>query len=1177
MKKLTTFLLLGILASACMQAAGFPELSDGTNEYWYYLKFTQGSYVVASDGDGIVCKSAIPTGQRSQLWKVEGTASAGYTLTNQLGLRLYAMGTTQGSEIRASQAPGSFSKFRFQARGSHYAITPFSNAGQALNCWGGMGMGNDIKLYDSSDANAPMAFLEEHEMENFMPEVPVIPYPSTCNLTDCGQLDMSKVEAITFFSDSTRLLAQRFADDLQRTAGIQLALNEVAPETAAKDDAAHPLVQLVLDDNLPEDAYNLNVCMSGITIKASDFGGFFNALQTLRQLLPTAIYGDKLRTDIPWLCQSVMITDEPKYKHRGFHFDVARHFFDKDEIKKLLDVASIYKLNRFHWHLTDDQGWRIEIPEYPRLTTVGAVRKRSLTINDPTNGTEFYDDTEYGRGCFYTLDDLREIVAYARERNIEIIPEIDMPGHMVAAIAAYPELSCDPSREYEVRVAKGISTEVLNVGKNEVIDFLKCVLGHIAEVFPYEYIHIGGDECPTTAWENNAECKQRVKDEGLTGINQLQAWLVETIGSFLRDEHGKRVVVWDELLSHWSSKFTIEPLVMCYRGMQYTSQAADKNFQSIAVPSYPMYFDLLQMGPDKLEIDSPYYGGYGDGAVNTVERVYNFNPASNVSGREHYVLGTQCALWTESVSSDEAAEYCLYPRVLALSETAWLPIDKKDFAGFYSRLQHHAEILDLKGIRYAPHYIQKPDRTVAESALKDADDILQASMPAAVGYPQQDVHDALAAAAERLRTDMGNTDALGSLKETITAYKAAPITLPQEGKTYKIVSASTFFRNHYEGSVLYADAAALRIHYTEQTEPEELWQFLPQADGTFLLLSILNGQQVSLPAKADGEATFASTGTKLSIRRATKPAGGYTYIPGVVNIKSGRYNLYARISGQAVANVDSTLCYPGTWRIVEVTDFTVRIQGLADKVQRILETANPEKAGEPTIEALEFLRSDVLVPAQAALQQGATDESTYRSLVEKYREFLLMERTSVLAAIDEAYYYHIGNAYFTNYYACGNKSTKSVDPKALASTDGFLWVVEKHADGTVGLKNKLTQTYARVESSAADQRLRLGDSYAWTLREVTTDQGNTAMAIIDTSGSYSWYANPSAWSYLLLKPYDWGASVWQFVKTTDFVPTGLTASSPVARHSPQTYDLQGRRVLSPSKGVYIRNGEKLLR
>lgn len=1175
MKKFFFFIVCLFVTIGTM-AEGFPTLSVDGDEHWYYLKFTQGAYVVASDGNGVVCKSAIPTGQKSELWKVESASAGGYTFTNQLGLQLYATATSQGSEIRASLTPGSLNRFRINTQGANYTITPYSNTGQAFNCWGGMGLGNDIKLYDSADTNAPMAFISEAEMTQSSPVVNVIPYPKEVSYTYCNQLDMHKVEAITFFDDSTRILAQTLADDLLRTSGINIILQQVEKGMKEEENDSRPKIQMYFDEQTPTEAYALSACGGGITITASSFGGFFNGLQTLRQMLPTAIYGQTLQENIDWTCESVTMYDEPQLKHRGFHLDVSRHFFSKEEVKKLLDAASVYKLNRFHWHLTDDQGWRIEIPEYPLLTTIGAVRSRSLTINDPTNNTEFYDDTEYGRGCFYTLDDLREVVAYAKERNIEIIPEVDLPGHMVAAIAAYPELSCDPTKNYEVRVAKGISTDVLNVGKDEVIDFLKCVLGHVAEVFPYNMIHIGGDECPTTAWTNNAECLQRVRDEGLTGVNQLQAWLVEKLGSYLRDEYGKTVIVWDELLSNWNSSFTIKPVIMAWRGTSYITQAADKGFQSIAVPTSPLYFDLLQISPDKMEIDAPYFGGYGDNSVNSVDRVYNFNPLAQVSGREQFVLGTQANLWTESCTENREAEYCLYPRLIALSETAWTPNDKKDFASFYTRLQHHADILDAKGIFYAKHYFQTPELSVAEEALKEAEILLKESQPGKVGYPAQSDYDLLSNAYNALKADMGNESLCTALQNQLAYYKTAPITLPLSGHAYRILSASTYYRNRYEGSSLYADGSSLRIHYTEQTEPEELWQFTQQPDGSYIISSMLNKQQLSLPSTAGSAATFAEIGSGFNVRKAVKPAGGYDYIPGVVNIKFGNLNLYAKMTGQIVGDNDSTLCYPGTWRIVEVTDFAERLQGLADKAEHIISTSKPGKIGDPTPEALEFLRTEVLEPALEALQQGNVTEETYLYFTAKYQEFLQKERLSILNEIDEDRFYLICNAYHTTYYAYGNANSKIVVPRTLAQTDGYKWAFVKNGDGTVMIKNKLSNTFAYVNADAVDERIRLGNAYKWTLGEATTDLGDTGIVIIDGSGTYSWYTNPSAWTYVLLKPYDWGASIWKLIKTTEEVPDNIISIELPTQKSSPIYDLQGRRVTTPQKGLYIRNGKKFV-
>ena len=1179
MRKLFTFLLLAATALG-LRAAGLPKLSTDTQEYWYFLKFAQGVYVVASEGDGAMCRSAIPTGRSTQLWKVEGSSADGYTLTNKQGLRLYVDATSQGSGVYAAAQPTGEMRFLFSARGTNYAICPFSNSGQSLNCWGGMGLGNDVKLYDSNDANAPMTFVAEDEMSLTNAQVNVVPYPTSISMKG-GVLDLHELCCIVCLDDSTELLAQRLRADLERTAGIRLSVSR-DPQVAC----AGKCLQLTLNDNLGAEAYKLSITADGISVAASAYGGFFYALQTLRQLMPTAIYGAERQADAAWTVPLLGITDTPAMPHRGFHLDVSRHFFDKDEVKKLLDVASIYKLNRFHWHLTDDQGWRIEIPEYPRLTTVGAIRQRSMTTNDPSSGTQFFDDTEYGRGCYYTLDDLREVVAYARERNIEIMPEVDLPGHMVAALASYPELSCDPSKEYQVMSAGGISRDVLNVGKDEVIDFLKCVLGHVAEVFPFELIHIGGDECPTDAWRNNADCARRIQEEGLSSVNDLQPWLVEVLGTFLHEQYGKTVVVWDELLAHWNSKYKVKPVIMAWRSAGYASQAADKGFKSIVVPSVPLYLDQLQVSPSRLEIDSPYMGGYGDGTINSVDRIYNFNPRANVSGREHYVLGTQANLWTESCTSNREAEYQYYPRLLALSEIGWLPNAKKDFGSFYYRLQHHAAILKAKDICYAPHYFEPEELTPAQQAMAEAQNLLDQSMPGAVGYPDQSAFDALQQALNAMQQAQEAQQpsaeaALVALRAQIAAYKAAPIGLPQEGSLYKVVSASTFFRNRFAGSSLYVNGTALNIHYTQQTEPEELWRFVPQADGTYQLVSVSTGKAVTMTASEGGAVKAEKErGTNLAIRKATKPAGTYDYIPGVVNIKNGRYNLYAQLKSRTmtiVASADSALCYPGTWRIEAVDDYHDWLQKLLDKAEHILATADPHQYGQPTEAALQYLTDEVIAPIRQRLAQPQVSQQDYLDMVASYDTFWTKGTTSIADAISQEHYYLIRNAYFTGYYAAANASGKGIEPKNSAEGDACRWALVKNDNGTFGIRNKQTGSMAYVSSSAADQQLRLGREYQWTLREVTTDQGNTAIGITDRTGAFSWYTNPSAWNYVLLKPYDWGASVWQLVQTDEEVANGIGNVQSAAAKA-LLYDLTGRQLYKePAHGVFIRGGQKVVK
>ena len=1173
-----------VYPSSFAQASGFPQLSNETKEYWYYLKFTQGTFVVSSNGDNVACKALIPSGKDCQLWKVEGSSGSGYTFTNKLGLQLYLSATTQGSEVRAAATPPSLNLFKINTIGSNYTITPFTNSGQAFNVWGGMGLRNDIKLYNSNDANAPMVFLAEEEVNLTGADASLVPYPYSVKKGE-GVYDLHKLKGIEvpftsiavpsgFPQDVSPLLflANRLKEDLYRTAAIDVKI---------KTDETDVWVgfAMVVDEELDPEAYRLYITEDGIMVKAADYGGFFNGFQTLRQLMPAAIFGQEAAPDAAWVVPCLTIEDAPAMSHRGFHLDISRHFFDKDEVKKLLDAASIYKLNRFHWHLTDDQGWRIEIPEYPRLTTTGAIRKASLTICDQS-GDRFFDDTEYGRGCFFTLDDLSEVVAYAAERNIQIIPEVDLPGHMTACIVAYPELGCTPEKKIEVMTEGGISRDILNVGKKETIDFLKCVLGHLAEIFPYELIHLGGDECPTTAWQSNADCKRLIQQEGLSGVNDIQPWLVEKLGCFLRDNYGKTVVVWDELLANWKNAYTVKPVVMSWRGVEYASQAADRGLYSIMVPTSPLYFDYLQVSRDQLETNCPYNAPYN--TINSVEKVYNFDPRSTVSGREEYVLGTQANLWTESCTSNREAEYQYYPRLLALSEIAWLPTAKKDFISFYNRLQHHAAVLQAKDITYAPHYFEPVEPSPEEAAIAEVENILANSIPGSVGYPQTSEAEALRSALDALRAALNDPSSLNAklstLNSQLAAYKAAPIIMPEADRLYQIVSASTYYRYRFDGSTLYTKGDELAIHYTAQTEPEELWQFLPQDDGTFQIVSAYTGNAITFPKTSGAIKADTPTGSNLVIHKATKPTDNISYIPGVVNIKQNRYNLYAKLNGRVfsiVSSTDSTLCYPGTWRIVEVSDYRHWLQQLVEKAERLMDETDPYAIGQPTEEALQFLATNVLVPARERMAQDRVSREDYLAIAELYAQFRSMRVNAVIDFIDPSHYYLIRNGYYSNYYATGNN--KNVLAKSASDDDAQRWYFVINDDETVSIFNKKTNTPAYVTTSAEDQIIRLGRDYHWTLAEVTTDQGNTDIAIIDKSGAYSWYSYNTASGNILFKPYDYGASVWQLIQTDEEVPTGITELSSSTFSSRAStlncFDLTGRPLLKlPTHGVFIQNG-----
>ena len=1175
MKRTLWLVVLAVAIAAGVKGQTMPALSDASEENWYVIRFLKGGGAVTSNGEGEQVTTGVATGKASQLWKIEGSSDEGYTFTTKTGQQLYVEGLSSGSAFMTSESPTENYLFTFVTTTSttyadNWIIAPMEATSLYLNQWGGSGIDVGLALYTSrSDDGQPVEFVSEEELaEELADLLPLIPYPVSVTKGD-GELALSSLTAISCIDDSTGLIADNLASALATVAGLELSVVE---STGEAQEGYINMVYAEQEDG--DEAYALTIDETGITIEAQAYAGFFYGVQTLKQLMPATIYGEEADEESDWTVPYVEIEDAPNLTHRGFMLDVSRHFFDIDEVKKLLDVASIYKFNRFHWHLTDDQGWRVEIPEWPKLTTVGAIRSKSLTVNDPSNSVTFYDDTEYGRGCYFTLEELAEVVAYAKERAIEIIPEIDLPGHMVAALAAYPELSCNPEATYSVWYTAGISSDVLNVGNDTVIDFLKCVLGHIAEVFPYKYIHLGGDECPTTSWETNDECLARIEEEGLTGVDDLQPWLVELLGQWLKENYGKTPVVWDELLSAWDDDYETEPVIMAWNSASYTATAANKGFSSINVPYSPLYLDQIQVDADDIEVDAPYIGGWGDYLVNSVYSVYSFNPLSYATS--DYVLGTQGNLWTESCSSNTEAEYQYFPRLLALSEMAWLPTSLKDYASFYLRLQESVEILDVKDVVYAPYCIEEEELSDGEAALAEAQELLDESEPGAVGYPSQEAYDALAAALAA-----ATTDDYEALEEAIATYKAADIVKPEAGKIYQIVSAATYFRRHYNGSTVYAKGSTLYFHYTPQLEPEELWYITEQADGGYLFTRVANGLQVGLPTLSSGATLSESSGTAVDFSVPTESNGDYDYIPGVVLITnyadstaSSARRFYGETTGQVIAYDDEQLCMPGTWRIIEVTDYTTYLQSLYDKCVLIEETAEPGSYGEPTEEALEWLQTNLIDPASQTLADSLViSEATYLEYVALYQIFADMETTGLLESLDEGYYYYIQNAYFTSYYAyASSEKIKYVKPGTALDTDGYKWCIEKNDDGTVYLWNALTGTGAYVSSIAAEQRIRLSDTPdPWTLTEVTTDQGDSSIAIVSADGYYGWYTNPNAWSYLLLEPYSWGASIWNFIKTS----SSATGISEVAVESEGDegetvyYDLQGRQVQNPGHGVFV--------
>lgn len=1170
--RLLTLLTLVMTVLHLNAAPVEPQVSSGDQVHWYVLKFLNQNNVLEAKGDGAEVKTAGFKGNKNQLWKIEGNATTGYTLTCKNGMKLYTTTTAKNGMFKAGNTPNENTHFVWQAtNNTSYAdgwvLSPKANTKVYMNQWGGAGAGKSLGLWDDkASADQPLAFVKAEDLlgeaENMLP---LIPYPANLTRNE-GTFNLKQLTAITTPAgdEAVARYAQEFATQLEKTSGIKVPVN---PTTAATS------LVMTKDATLAHEAYKLTVSEAGINIAAADSTGFFYAIQTLKQLMPHAIYNRSgASTAIDWTVPCVEIADQPQLGHRGYMLDVARHFFSKTEVKRILDIMATYKMNRFHWHLTDDQGWRIDIPEYPKLAQVGAVRKGSFV--NAGGSSKFFDDTEYGRGMYYTLDDLREIVAYAKNLNIEIIPEIDLPGHMVAAVAAYPEFSCDPTKKYEVRIDGGISKDVLNIGKDETIDFLKCVLGHMAEVFPYKYIHLGGDECPTDQWSKNADCLKRVKDEGLAGVNELQSWLVEKLGLYLKEKYNKDIICWDELLAHWKSDNTVKPVIMAWNHINKSKEAADKGFKSIVVPYQSLYFDMMQVPLSEVDVNEKYQGGWGDNWVNSVETVYGVNPVASLSGKEDFCLGVQGNMWTETCNDSVEVEYQLLPRMLALSETGWLPAAKKDFASFYMRLQKNRDILDAKGLTYATHYFDEPDLTEQEAAVAEAASLLENAKPGKVGYPSQTEYDKLSSAYAPFIADNGATGDVAALKAAIAAYKTAAVTMPVEGKTYKLVSASTYYKAKYVGSTAYVDGSQIRFHYTPQVEPEELWQFTAK-DGGYVMTNALTGKQVVMPANNNANITLADAGTTLTIAQATVASGKYSYVAGALNIGTNGKYLSADCTGLVKAGTNAALCYQGTWYLEEVTDFTAQLNGLVKKANRIVAESNPGAMGEPTEEAIALLSNDLIAPATAAVAAGSVSEAAYKQYQEVYAQYLAMPRVSPISGIDESYYYYIRNAFFDTYYAEA-QADGTIAPRTKGEGDSFLWQFVKKGD-KVSIISKLTGKPAYIDTEAEGTNLKTGSPYEWGLNEYTCDEGKTGIQIITANGELSWYTNPGPWkNNIILKPKTWGAAIWTFEVSN--VATGVHATTAPAIVPTSYYDLQGRRVSQPSHGVYVTNtGRKVIK
>ena len=496
-------------------------------------------------------------------------------------------------------------------------------------------------------------------------KVSIIPQPVSLSMQD-GHFTIDKNTSVIFNKNENDLLhAANF---------FNAFIKDISGENLVYNIKKHKSIYLEIKKTgkIGVEGYLLDVTPTSIKITANEKAGIIYGMQSLFQTLP------QIRTNAALEVPCMKILDYPQFKWRGMHLDVCRHFFSPDMIKEYIDLLSEYKFNTCHWHLTDDQGWRLEIKKYPKLTSVGAWRadRRGIPWGE-SQPTQPGEPTTYGG--YYTQQQVRDIVAYAKERNITIVPEIEMPGHSEAAIAAYPWLSC--TQQPQTTITGGVYPK--NIQSNycpandSVFIFLENVLTEVMQLFPSKYIHVGGDEVDKTAWKNDPKCQALMKKLGDTSEDQLQSYFIQRIEKFLIANH-RKLIGWDEILE---GGLAPEATVMSWRGENGGIQAAKMHHDVVMTPGTPLYFDHYQAGPagEPLAI----------GGFNTLKMVYDYSPVPKEldPSEAKYVLGAQANVWTEFISSREHLEYMVLPRMLALSEVLWTPKSAKDYTDFYHRLQ----------------------------------------------------------------------------------------------------------------------------------------------------------------------------------------------------------------------------------------------------------------------------------------------------------------------------------------------------------------------------------------------------------------------------------------------------------------------------------------------------------
>ena len=515
-------------------------------------------------------------------------------------------------------------------------------------------------------------------------EISIIPQPQKITETEGTFTFNSKTTITEYSDDSTFLNAVSYLQErFGKAAGFKFGYEQISADDPTATSGENRII-FRKDNSLKQEEYKLDITPERIVVASSAANGAFYAVQTLLQMLPNEIYSNEKR-NCKWSVPCATIEDSPRFSYRGMHLDVCSHFFDTTFIKRYIDLMAMHKFNVFHWHLTEDQGWRIEIKKYPELTEKGSVR------NETVIGTLYsgiYDGTPYGG--FYTQQEIKEIVEYAAKRCITVLPEIEMPGHARAAIACFPHLSCGLEESYELATRWGVFRQVY-CPKDETFAFLEDVLTEVMELFPSQLIHIGGDECPKSSWKKCPHCQMMIRKHGLKDEFELQSYFIQRMEKFINSK-GRSIIGWDEILQ---GGLAPNATVMSWLGEEGGIKAAQQSHYAVMAPHTKYYMDYYQGDPDTEKLCMGHFV--------PLKEVYDYNPVPDVLKPEErqYIKGVEACVWTEYMENPQRVEYMAYPRALAVAESGWSNPSGKDWENFVERLQDHFGRLDARGVNYS--------------------------------------------------------------------------------------------------------------------------------------------------------------------------------------------------------------------------------------------------------------------------------------------------------------------------------------------------------------------------------------------------------------------------------------------------------------------------------------------